>query len=64
MQMYERERIYKSGYDNLEIVYDSWCKIVFYIIRVDYWKLLEMTFFFSPNTVLGVAKLHVFGRKK
>jgi hypothetical protein len=23
MQMYERERIYKSCYDNLEIVYDS-----------------------------------------
>jgi len=23
IQMYERERIYKSGYDNLEIAYDS-----------------------------------------
>jgi hypothetical protein len=23
-----------------------------------------MTFFFSPNTFLGVAKLHVFWRKK
>ena len=31
-----QERIYKSSYDNLEIVYDSWCKIVFYILGVDY----------------------------
>jgi hypothetical protein len=36
MQIYERERIYKSCYDNLEIVYDSWCKIVFYVLGVYY----------------------------
>jgi hypothetical protein len=36
MQIYEREKIYKSGYDNLEIVHDSWCKIIFCILGVDY----------------------------
>jgi hypothetical protein len=38
--MYKRERIYKSDYDNLDIVYDSWCKIAFYILGVSSWKLL------------------------
>jgi hypothetical protein len=37
--------MYKSGQDNLEIVQDSRCKIVFYILGVDYYGLLEMTFF-------------------
>jgi hypothetical protein len=46
MQMYDRERISKSGYDNLEIVYDSWSKIVFYILGLDYWKLWEVASFF------------------
>jgi hypothetical protein len=36
MQIYEKEIIYKSGYDNLEIIYDFWCKIVFYVLGVDY----------------------------
>jgi hypothetical protein len=62
MQMH-KERIYKCGYDNLEIVYDSWCKIILYILGVSYWKLLEMTFFIPPNTFLGVAKLHILGKK-
>jgi hypothetical protein len=37
MQMYKK-RLYKSDYDNLQTVYDS-CKIVFYILDVDYYKL-------------------------
>ena len=62
MQMYKRERIYKSGQDNLEIVQDSRCKIVFYILRVNYWKLLKMALFIPPNNFWRVRKLHDFGK--
>jgi hypothetical protein len=30
---------------------------------VDYWKFLEIVLFIPPSTFLGVAKLHVFGKK-
>jgi hypothetical protein len=33
------------------------------MLGVDYWKLLEMTFFIPSNTFLGVVKLHVFMKK-
>jgi hypothetical protein len=36
MQMFKRKRKHKSGKDNIRIVYDFWCKIVFYILEVDY----------------------------
>jgi hypothetical protein len=49
MQMYKREKIYKSDYDNLEIVYDFWYKTVFYILGVDYWKLSEIPILISQS---------------
>ena len=61
--MYKRERIYKSGQDNLEIVQDFRCKIVFYILGVNYQKLLEMVLFIPPKTFWRVRKLHGFGKK-
>ena len=63
MQMYKREIIYKSDYDNLEIVHDFWCKIVFYILGVNYWKLLEIVLFIPPNNFWWVRKLHGFAKK-
>jgi hypothetical protein len=38
-------------------------KIIFYILGLNYWKLLEITFFFSPNIFLGVGKHGLLGRK-
>jgi len=54
---------YKSGLDNLEIVYDSWCKIIIYILGVNYWELVEMVLFIPPNNFCGVKKLHCFRKK-
>jgi hypothetical protein len=34
----------------------------FDILGVNFWKLLEMALFISPNTFLGVGKHDVFGR--
>jgi len=41
MQMYKREIKYKGDYYDLEIVYDSCCKIMFYLLSARFWKLLE-----------------------
>jgi hypothetical protein len=38
-------------------------QIVFYILGVDYQKLLEMTFFILSNTFLEVLKFRLLGRK-
>ena len=54
---------YKSGLDNLEIVYDSWCKIIIYILGVNYWELVEMVLFIPPNNFCWVEKLHCFRKK-
>jgi len=35
----------------------------FDILGVNYWKLLEMPLFIAPNTILGVEKYHVLGKK-
>jgi hypothetical protein len=32
----QERKLYKSSWDNLEIVYDSLCKIVFYVLGVNY----------------------------
>jgi hypothetical protein len=37
---------------------------VSYVLGVDYYKLLEMSFFFPANTFIGGKKLYVFRRKK
>ena len=34
----------------------------FYFLEVKYYELLEMTFFFSPKTLLGVGKHRLFRR--
>jgi hypothetical protein len=38
-------------------------RIVFYILGVDYQKLLEMTFFILSNTFLEVLKFRLFRKK-
>jgi len=38
MQMYKRERKYKSGWGDSEIVWDFLCKIVFCLLWVRFWK--------------------------
>ena len=54
--MYERERIYKSGYDNLEIAYDSWCKIVFYgHVRLD-GKTADADLLWEKNNVISLKR--------
>lgn len=45
----ERERESKIGYDDLAIVWDFRCKIVFYILESRFWKLLEETNNYDPN---------------
>ena len=39
--VYNRQRKYKSDCSDLEVIRDSWCKIVFYILGARFEKLLE-----------------------
>jgi hypothetical protein len=57
MEMYKRERKYKSSYHDLEIVQESGCKIVFYILGVVFWKLLEAQQIYSQLS-LATWKTH------
>lgn len=43
IQMYKREMKYKSGWSDLEIVWDSRCKIVFYFLGARFFKMDEGT---------------------
>jgi hypothetical protein len=62
MQMCKKK--YKSGWYDLEIVRDFWCKIILYILGARFLELLEKHNKYVPTTLHPSMLAHTNSEKK